>query len=187
MLLESPICDFGWKAPEFTLPDLDGSSVSLAQSYGKNGVLIAFICNHCPYVQAIIERLVADANLLRADGIHTLAIMPNDFHSHPADSPPKMKEFAAQHHFTFPYLLDETQNVARAYHAICTPDFFGFNRKGELQYRGRLDDVAMRDRSHRTAELVEAMRLIAESGNGPADQTASIGCSIKWHESANDN
>ena len=180
MLLDTPICQFGWQAPDFTLPDVDGTPISINQSYGPNGLLVAFICNHCPYVKAIIARLVADAALLREDGISTLAIMSNDFHNYPDDHPAKMKQFAAQHGFTFPYLLDETQEVARAYRAICTPDFFGFNRAGELQYRGQLDDANMKDASQRQADLLNAMRAIAKTGQGPAQQTPSMGCSIKW-------
>ena len=180
MLLDTPLCDFGWKAPEHTLPDLDGQPVSLTHSYGPNGLLVAFICNHCPFVKAVIDRLVADANTLMAEGINVLAVMPNDFHAYPDDHPKRMKEFAHAHHFTFPYLLDETQAVARAYGAVCTPDFFGFNRAGELQYRGRLDDARMETPVNRKAELLDAMRLIAETGNGPAEQLPSMGCSIKW-------
>lgn len=180
MLLNSPICDFGWKAPDFTLPDLQGKPVSLTQSIGKNGILLAFICNHCPYVKAIIDRLVEDANLLQAEGINTLAIMPNDFHNYPDDNPDNMKKFAAKHQFTFPYLLDENQQVARAYSAVCTPDFFGFNQLGELQYRGRLDDAKMDEPTNRKTELLDAMRGVANTGKGPEQQAASMGCSIKW-------
>lgn len=180
MRLDSPICDFGWKAPDFTLPDLDGRPVSFAQSYGRGGLLVAFICNHCPHVKAIIDRLVADAATLKAEGINTLAVMPNDYHAYPDDRPEKMHEFAARHNFTFPYLLDEDQAAARAFDAVCTPDFFGFNRAGELQYRGRLDDARMENPAARKTELLDAMRLIAKTGNGPARQTPSMGCSIKW-------
>lgn len=180
MLLDTPICDFGWKAPAFDLLDTDGKNHQLATLMGPNGLLIAFICNHCPYVKAVIDRLVADANSLGKDGVNVVAIMPNDFHTHRDDSPAKMREFAAQHQFTFPYLIDETQAVARAYNAICTPDFFGFNAHGELHYRGRLDDAKTGDAGSRSAELLDAMRLIAATGHGPADQTPSMGCSIKW-------
>ena len=180
MLVDTPICDFGWKAPTFTLSDPDGTSHSLDTLMGENGVLVAFICNHCPYVKAVIDRLVADAAALRADGINTVAIMPNDYTTHPDDSPPNMRDFAARHGFGFPYLVDETQEVARAWGAICTPDFFGLNAKGELQYRGRLDDAARGDAGNRTAELLTAMRQVARTGAGPADQTPSMGCSIKW-------
>ena len=180
MLLDTPICDFGRKAPAFTLSDADGTSHSLDGLMGENGVLVAFICNHCPYVKAVIDRLVADAAALRADGINTVAIMPNDYTSHPDDSPTRMRDFAVRHGFGFPYLVDETQEVARAWGAICTPDFFGLNAKGELQYRGRLDDAARGDAGNRTPELLTAMRMVARTGAGPADQTPSMGCSIKW-------
>jgi len=180
MLLDTPICDFGWKAPDFELSDPDGVSHSLKKSMGENGLLIAFICNHCPYVHAVIERLVADAKTLQQEGFGVLAIMSNDYRNVPADSPAQMKLFARQHGFTFPYLVDEDQSVGRAYGAVCTPDFFGFNNKAELQYRGRLDDAGMKDATNRTPELLNAMRQIAKTGNGPQQQTASMGCSIKW-------
>jgi len=180
MLLDTPICDFDWQAPEFTLPDLDGHTVASAQSYGPNGLLVAFICNHCPYVKAVIARLVADAAALKAAGVNTLAVMPNDFRNYPDDSPDNMRAFAKQHAFGFPYLLDEDQSVARAFGAVCTPDFFGFNRDGGLQYRGRIDDAKMGDASRRAPELLNAMRQVAETGQGPAQQQPSMGCSIKW-------
>ncbi|WP_306258041.1 thioredoxin family protein [Pararhizobium sp. IMCC21322] len=180
MLLDTPICDFGWKAPDFELSDSDGVSHSLNKSMGENGLLITFICNHCPYVHAVIERLVADAKTLQQEGIGVLAIMSNDYRNVPADSPAQMKLFARQHGFTFPYLVDENQSVGRTYGAVCTPDFFGFNNKAELQYRGRLDDAGMKDAANRTPELLNAMRQIAKTGNGPRQQTASMGCSIKW-------
>lgn len=180
MLLDTPICDFGWKAPPFELDDVHGKAHSLDSVMGTNGLLIAFICNHCPYVQAIIDRLVSDAALLEADGINVVAIMPNDYQNYPGDSPEKMKAFAAQHLMSFPYLIDETQTIARAYNAVCTPDFFGFNARAELQYRGRLDDAKMGVANQRNAELLDAMRLIAKTGHGPEEQVASMGCSIKW-------
>ena len=180
MLLDTPICDFGWQVPAFTLSDPDGVSHSLDGLMGESGLLVAFICNHCPYVKAVIDRLVADAAALRAEGINTVAIMPNNYTTHHDDSPPRMREFAARHGFGFPYLVYETQDVARAWGAICTPDFFGLNAAGELQYRGRLDDAARGDAGNRTAELLAAMRKVARTGAGPADQTPSMGCSIKW-------
>ena len=180
MLLDTPICDFGWKAPDFTLPDLDGREVSSAQSYHPNGLLVAFICNHCPYVIAVIDRLVADAGVLMGEGVNVLAVMSNDFRAYPDDHPDKMKAFAKKHGFTFPYLLDQEQATARAYGAVCTPDFFGFNRDRELQYRGRIDDAGMKSPVNRKTELLDAMRLVAETGNGPKHQAASMGCSIKW-------
>ena len=180
MLLDTPICDFGWKAPAFAMPDPDGTSHALSDHLTDKGLLIAFICNHCPYVKAIADRLAADMDALMAAGIGVLAVMSNDYRAYPADSPKNMKLFAAQHGFAFPYLVDEDQSVGRAYGAICTPDFFGFNGDGELQYRGRLDSAAMGDPAGRELELVEAMLLIAETGKGPRDQVASMGCSIKW-------
>jgi thiol-disulfide isomerase/thioredoxin len=147
---------------------------------GKKGLLVAFICNHCPYVIAIIERLVADAKRLQEQGIGVVAIMPNDFASYPDDSPENMALFAKKHNFSFPYLADKDQKVAKAYNAVCTPDFYGFNSLGELQYRGRLDDAKMQDRVDVQHELLDAMTMVAKSGKGPESQMASMGCSIKW-------
>ena len=180
MLLDTPICDFGWKAEPFTLSDPDGKPYSVEEQFGEHGLLIAFICNHCPYVQAVIERLVADAKLLQAEGINVLAVMSNDYRFVPSDNPENMKRFARQHGFTFPYLVDEEQSVGKAYGAVCTPDFFGFNARGELQYRGRLDDARMGDATNRQTELLDAMRLVAATGSGPQEQYPSMGCSIKW-------
>lgn len=142
--------------------------------------MIAFICNHCPYVKAIAPRLAQDAALLMAQGINVIAVMSNDYQHFDADSPANMQKFSTLHGFGFPYLVDENQAVGKAYGAICTPDFFGFNHRGELQYRGRLDDAAMGDASNRVAELVNAMQLIAQTGKGPNIQKPSMGCSIKW-------
>ena len=180
MLLNTPEVQTGWQAQPFTLADPNGREYSLEDLKGENGLLIAFICNHCPYVQAIVDRFVEDANTLQSEGINVVAINSNDYTYVPADSPEKMKEFATQHHFSFPYLVDEDQSVGRAYDAVCTPDFFGFNAKGELQYRGRLDDARMGNATNRKTELVDAMRLIAATGKGPEVQHASMGCSIKW-------
>lgn len=180
MLLDTPICDFGWKAPDFTLKDPDGASFTMSEQLGDKGLLIAFICNHCPYVQAIAERLAEDTALLKAEGINTLAVMSNDYRYVQTDSPPYMKRFAEQYGFGFPYLVDEGQSVGKAYQAVCTPDFFGLNAKGELQYRGRLDDARMGNPAGRKKELVNAMRMIAETGEGPREQIPSMGCSIKW-------
>ena len=179
MLLDTPLCDFGWKAPDFILKDPQGVAHSMRDHIDK-GVLIAFICNHCPYVKAIADRLAADAKMLQSHGIGVLAVMSNDYHSHPADAPERMADFARQYGFTFPYLIDEEQTVAKQYGAICTPDFFGFNAEGELQYRGRLDDAKMGDAKARTPELVNAMLEIAKTGQGPKEQLPSMGCSIKW-------
>ena len=178
---ETPICNFGWKAPSFALPGVDGKTYRLADVRGKNGTLVMFICNHCPYVKAVIDRIVRDAKELQAYGINTVAISSNDVTHYSEDSFDNMKRFAQAHRFTFPYLYDESQDVARAYDAVCTPDFFGFNDMLELQYRGRLD-ASRKEAGPANArrELFEAMRGVAETGKGPREQTASIGCSIKW-------
>jgi len=174
-----PICDFGWKAPDFTLPATNGNQYKLDDLMGENGLVIAFICNHCPYVIAIKDRLIRDANDLKELGINFVGINANDANTYPADSFDKMKE----ENYSFPYLYDESQEVAKAYDAICTPDFFGFNKKFELQYRGRLDE-SKRETAPANArrELIEAMKLVAETGNGPKEQIASMGCSIKWKD-----
>ncbi len=176
----TPLCDFGWKAPAFTLRDPLGGTHGLDGLMGEKGLLVAFICNHCPYVVAVIDRLVADAAALKEDGVNTVAIMANDYATYTDDSPDRMLEFAARYGFGFPYLVDETQEVARAWGAVCTPDFFGLNAAGELQYRGRIDDVKMGDASNRTPELMNAMLQIAATGKGPAEQSPSMGCSVKW-------
>ena len=174
------ICDFGWKARDFALHGIDARTWSLADVRGPKGTLVAFICNHCPYVKAVIGRLVDEAKALRDLGIGTIAIMPNDTKAYAADSFDNMKRFAAQHGFTFPYVIDETQDVARAYAAQCTPDFLGFNAADELQYRGRLDASRTSLVPGARRELYEAMRQVAETGRGPAEQMPSMGCSIKW-------
>lgn len=181
MAMETPVCDFGWNAVDFKLPGIDGRMWSLAEFRGPKGTLIMFICNHCPYVKAVIDRLVRDVKELQTLGIGVAAIMSNDVVQYPEDSFENMKTFAASNGFTFPYLFDESQDVARAYGAVCTPDFFGFDSKLGLQYRGRLDasrkEAAPADARR---ELFEAMRAVAQTGKGPADQTPSMGCSIKW-------
>ena len=179
-LTAASICNFGWKARDFTLKGIDGKSYALADVRGPKGTLVAFICNHCPYVRAVIGRLVNEATTLKRIGIGTIAIMPNDAKSYPEDSFGNMQRFAQEHGFTFPYVIDETQEIARAYGAQCTPDFFGFNAKDELQYRGRLDDARMSNLPPTRRELFEAMTQVAETGRGPQEQTASMGCSIKW-------
>lgn len=180
MLLDTPVCDFGWKAPDFTLKDPDGNSHTMSAYLGEKGLLIAFICNHCPYVQGIGDRLAADARTLQDEGINVLAVMSNDYRRVPGDSPPNMKHFAERFGFSFPYLVDEDQAVGKAYGAVCTPDFFGLNASGELQYRGRLDSAGMKADENRTPELLNAMRQIAATGKGPRQQFPSMGCSIKW-------
>ncbi len=175
-----PLCDFGWKAPAFELPSTDGKKYALSEISGAKGTLVAFICNHCPYVKASIPRLIRDAAELKAFGVNTVAISSNDAVAYPSDSFANMVAFAQSHALPFPYLYDELQDVARAYGAVCTPDFFGFNAAGELQYRGRLDDSGREARPGARRELFEAMKLVAETGQGPRDQVASMGCSIKW-------
>jgi peroxiredoxin len=183
MAAESKVCDFGWKARDFRLRGTDGKSYALADIAGHKGTIVVFICNHCPYVRATIDRIVRDFAELKAEGIGAIAVMPNDTASYPADSFDNMKRFAAEHRFGFPYVIDETQAVARAYGAQCTPDFFGFNAYLELQYRGRLDSAGNRPVDAGTKrELVEAMRAIAATGQGPRQQVPSIGCSIKWKD-----
>jgi peroxiredoxin len=179
-----PICEFGLKAPDFDLEGVDGRRYTLADVRGANGTLIVFMCNHCPYVKSVIDRIVADAKALEAEGIGTVAIMPNDTDAYPADSFDNMKRFAEAHAFTFPYVIDRTQAVARAYDAICTPDFFGFDADLGLQYRGRLDESKLAPVAGARRELLEAMIAIARTGKGPDEQIASMGCSIKWRVAA---
>jgi peroxiredoxin len=175
-----PVCNFGWKAPQFDLPATDGKRYRLADVSGANGLLVMFICNHCPYVKAIRERLVRDCVELKALGINAVAISANDPDDYPEDSFENMQRVARDFKFPFPYLFDETQEVAHAYNAVCTPDFFGFNRDLELQYRGRLDASKTAPLANARRDLFEAMKAVAETGRGPAEQIPSIGCSIKW-------
>ncbi|MCI5073892.1 thioredoxin family protein [Oricola sp.] len=180
-----PICDFGWKAIDARLTSTEGRAHSIFDCAGPNGLVVAFICNHCPYVKAVIDRMVRDARDLEALGIGFVAINANDAAAYPEDSFAAMKAFAAAHAFPFPYLHDEDQSVARAYDAVCTPDFFGFNRDLELQYRGRLDaSRAAPAEGDVPRELFEAMRSVAETGEGPREQIPSMGCSIKWKDAA---
>lgn len=183
-LTHTPAPVFGAKAPDFSLKGVDGKTYALADVRGKNGTLVMFICNHCPYVKAIAARLSEDMKRLQGEGIGVIAIMPNDTENYPEDSFDNMKKFAGQHAFTFPYVIDETQEVAKKYGAVCTPDFFGYNAADELQFRGRLDEVspARTATSETKKELLEAMRLIAKTGKGPTEQTPSMGCNIKWKQ-----
>ncbi len=178
---ETPVCDFGQPAIDFSLPGVDGRTWTLEDCRGPQGLLVMFICNHCPFVKAVRERLVRDARELAGHGIGSVAIMSNDPTDYAEDSFENMQRVARQFDFPFPYLLDETQAVARAYGAVCTPDFFGYNAELALQYRGRLDasrtDPAPPDARR---ELFEAMVEVARSGQGPREQTPSVGCSIKW-------
>ena len=179
--LETPVCNFGTPAVDFNLPGIDGRSWSLEECRGPAGLLVMFICNHCPYVQAIQTRIVRDTLELRGLGINSVAIMSNDPTLYKEDSFENMQAVSKQYGFPFPYLMDETQAVAKAYGAVCTPDFFGYNSDMELQYRGRLD--ASRKESAPAdvrRDLFEAMRQVAETGQGPIEQVAGMGCSIKW-------
>lgn len=181
--LQTPVCDFGLPAIEFSLPGVDGKTWSLQQCKGEKGLLVMFICNHCPYVKAVHERIVRDVRELKALGINSVAIMSNDTVNYPDDSFDNMKRIAKEWGFDFPYLFDESQAVAKAYGAVCTPDFFGYNAKLELQYRGRLDasrkETAPADARR---DLFEGMKQVALTGKGPAEQIPSMGCSIKWKE-----
>jgi peroxiredoxin len=181
--LETPVCDFGKKAIDFILPSVDGRTWSLQQCMGEKGLLIMFICNHCPYVKAVQERIVRDTRELKQFGIESVAIMSNDTIEYPEDSFENMQLLAERLNFSFPYLFDETQQVAKLYDAVCTPDFFGYNADFELQYRGRLDASRMETAPADTRrDLFEAMKLIAETGRGPEQQIPSMGCSIKWKQ-----
>jgi peroxiredoxin len=181
MALQSPVKHETEKLVDFRLKGTDGRTYSLADVQGKNGTLVMFICNHCPYVKGVIGRLVEDIRALQAAGIGAIAVMSNDTENYPADSFDNMKLFANEHGFVFPYVIDETQEVARAYGAVCTPDLFGFNANGELQYRGRVDSAGSRaPTGSEKRELREAMLQIAKTGNGLAEQVSSVGCSIKW-------
>lgn len=171
----------GGLAPDFELPATDGKAYRLSDVAGPNGTVVVFICNHCPYVKAVADRMVADAQSLAKDGFGFVAISSNDVTNRPADSFDKMKLFAEAHRFPFPYLYDESQDVARAYSAECTPDFFGLSADGVIAYRGRLDEGRKDEPPPGAArELVEAMKMIAATGKGPDEQFPSVGCSIKW-------
>lgn len=178
-----PVCDFDWPAPDFTLPSTGGALVSRADATGPRGLLVMFICNHCPYVLAVMDRIIRDARDLQERGVGVVAISSNDVDAYPADSFENMRLLAEEQNFPFPYLFDETQDVARAYNASCTPDFFGFNADLELQYRGRLDGSGKSAGApNLRRDLFEAMKQVAETGQGPREQTPSMGCSIKWKE-----
>lgn len=183
VLMHTPVCEFDLPCPDFDLPGTDGSRHTRDSCMGEKGLLVMFICNHCPYVKAINSRLVEDAKTLQAAGIGVVAISANDPADYPEDSFENMRRVAAEQGYPFAYLFDETQQVAKSFGAICTPDFFGYNRDGGLQYRGRLDSsgrAAAADDVPR--ELLDAMLMVARSGRGPAEQTPSMGCSIKWRD-----
>ena len=181
MPIQTPICDFGQKAFSFELKSTENKVISLNDIKGDNGTLIMFICNHCPYVKAVTKEIVEDCIELKKIGVNAVAICSNDATSHPEDSFENMIKFSKQNNFNFPYLVDETQEIAKAYDAVCTPDFFGYNKNLELQYRGRLRElknlIPVKDGE---SDLVKAMKQIAETSEGPKEQIPSAGCSIKW-------
>ncbi|MDC1010962.1 thioredoxin family protein [Candidatus Pelagibacter sp.] len=181
MAIKTPICDFGQIAKKFELKSINNEFVKLNDAKGENGTLIMFICNHCPYVKAVIEDIVEDCMNLEKLGIKSLAICSNDAKNYPEDSFDKMKEFSKNYNFNFPYLIDVTQEVAKKYDAVCTPDFFGYNKNLELQYRGRIRELKdLKPIRSGESDLYKAMKQISEKNIGPKDQTPSMGCSIKW-------
>ena len=182
-LVHTPLCDFGWNPPTFMLPGIDGKTYDQEVVRGPNGTLLMFICNHCPYVLSVLDRIIRDARDLKVLGIGVVAISANDAAAYPQDSFDNMAKLASKQDFPFPYLYDETQEVARSYGAACTPDFFGFNSRHALQYRGRLDaSTSTAGPADLRRDLFEAMKQVAETGHGPKDQIASMGCSIKWKD-----
>ena len=181
VLTHTPVGEVGWRAADFDLEGTDGASHRLVNEAGPRGTVVMFICNHCPYVIAQLEEIVRDARELRSIGVNSVAIMPNDTAAYPADSFDNMKRMAGEQNFSFPYLIDKTQAVAKAYGAVCTPDYYGFNAELELQYRGRLTELRnLETVAGARRELFEAMQVIVETGKGPAEQKPSMGCSIKW-------
>lgn len=184
MSVITPAGHLGFQAPPFDLPGVDGRNHTLESVRGGNGVLVMFICNHCPYVKAVLDKIVRDARDLAAHDVGSIAIMSNDPTEYPEDSFDNMKAVAARHAFTFPYVIDLTQDIGRAYAAVCTPDFFGFNSRLELAYRGRLDASGRASDPNATRELYDAMLEVARTGKGPSEQTPSVGCSIKWRRAS---
>ena len=181
VLTKTPICNFGEKTKSFELKGIDGRIHKLEDHAGKNGLLIMFICNHCPYVKAVIQDIVKDCESLKNEGVNSIAIMSNDTKEYPEDSFENMKVFSKKFNFSFPYLIDESQNIAKEYGAVCTPDFFGYNRNLELQYRGRIRELKdLKPINSNESDLLKAMRLIIKTGKGPEDQIPSMGCNIKW-------
>jgi len=183
MAATPPVCDFGIQAPDFDLPDTNGNRHTRDSLMGEKGLVLMYICNHCPYVIAIASKLVRDGKALQKMGFGVAAICANDAEAYPEDSFENMVVFAKENGFTFPYLHDESQDVAKAYGAVCTPDFFGYNAKGELQFRGRLDGSGRNPSPEdEPREMIDAMKLVAQTGEGPRAQTPSMGCSIKWKD-----
>ena len=182
-LTKTPICDFGKKADFFELKSIENKLINLNDIKGKNGTLIMFICNHCPYVKAVIDDIVDDCKNLEKEEIKSVAIMSNDQKNYPEDSFENMISFSKKYKFSFPYLVDETQKIAKTYGAVCTPDFFGYNANLELQYRGRIRELKdLKPVKNDDSDLIKAMRLIVKTGKGPENQIPSMGCSIKWFE-----
>jgi len=180
-LTKTPICNFGEKAKNFNLLSTEKKKISLDMVKGDNGTLVMFICNHCPYVKAIISDIVEDVKFLENLGIKSVAIMSNDVKNYPDDSFENMISFSKIHNFSFPYLIDDTQKIAKDYDAVCTPDFFGYNKNLELQYRGRIRELKdLKPVTQGDSDLRTAMKLIAKSGKGPKNQIPSMGCNIKW-------
>ena len=181
MPIKTPICDFGQASKSFELKSTNNEIVNLNDIKGQNGTLVMFICNHCPYVIAVIKDIIEDYKNLKELGIKAVAICSNDSINYPDDSFDKMIKFHKDHNFNFPYLIDETQNVAKIYGAVCTPDFFGYNKNLELQYRGRIRELKnLKPVRNGESDLYKAMKQIAETNNGPKDQIPSMGCGIKW-------
>ena len=181
VLLNSSSCNFDWQPNNFQFTDLKGKNSSFYESFGINGLLVMFICNHCPYVQAIIPRLLETTKSLKNIGISSIAIMPNNTKDYPEDSFDNMKKFSSSNNFNFPYLIDETQNISKSYGAVCTPDFFGYNKNGELNYRGRLSQMKGLKFVNSKNDLLDAMLMISKESKGPKEQYPSFGCSIKWY------
>ena len=183
--LPTPICEFGWKAVDFDLEGVDGWRWTLDDVLGEKGTVVMFVCNHCPYVKAVIHRIIRDAAELKEHGVGAVGIMVNDTEQFQEDSFENMKRWSDELNFPFPYVIDPTQQIGRDYGAVCTPDFFGFNGDLELQYRGRIDSSRKETAPENARrDLFEAMTLVAATGRGPADQVAGIGCSIKWREAS---
>jgi len=180
-LTKTPICNFGEKAKDFNLLSTEKEKISLDMVKGDNGTLVMFICNHCPYVKAVIKDIVEDVKFLEDLGIKSVAIMSNDVKNYPEDSFKNMISFSKLHNFSFPYLIDDTQKIAKDYDAVCTPDFFGYNKNIELQYRGRIRELKdLKPVNQGDSELRTAMKLVAKFGKGPKNQIPSMGCNIKW-------
>ena len=180
-LTKTPICDFGKKAENFQLKSTENKVISLNEVKGENGTLIMFICNHCPYVKAVITEIVQDCKKLESNGVKAVAICSNDVKNYPEDSFENMIKFSKEHNFNFPYLIDETQEIAKKFDAVCTPDFFGYNKNLELQYRGRIRELKeLKPVRSGESDLYKAMKLISETGKGPENQIPSMGCNIKW-------